>query len=1067
MTQATSMQKPQLIGRHQERQRLRELARAKGTAWAFITGRGGVGKTLLLQDLQNWAQEQSQVVPIGILDLYHTNLHTRVGFAQAVLGALSNSTVKEQFDGTTEAIQVYYQARARQRKVVQAEKEVGEALLQDFNKIARSQRVLLFLDTLERLVLPLGLSEQMSILAPEFWQWLSGEFLPQLANTTVFMGGRPEARRLLQPPEAVRFEEIELKGFTRSEVKEYIEVVGHARFRDNTEEALERILEGETLERILEKAPQIYDLLRETDEQGQEWGVRPIYLALTLDYYTRRSEFPFPVEGSHKPTLREVERALIEALRDEVEAALEVPYLTEMLAWLRKGVDADLLARLLDMPLEFAQGILNKLREQRYVFVKVRPHDQRIFLHDEIYDMMRRHLLERESIKERVWQKLQQFFREKIHNFQREMRDIFEPKFEPKPEGDLFTKKTIEELTRKANEFQDLQVTKLHYDLVFASPLRNALVPYQTLRESALFAQDVNFAYLIGAEIAQTLWQEEVYGRIEAEEHEDEQVRQRWKARLEEIQEVLEYLKTETKAFEQAKRWAQEQIDSETIEPSLATQPQLPESLTPEQITTYLFALLTQVRFVAPLTSSKPAEGENTLKRLRKELEENYRRIDNKAKRDKWAIHRWLLRLIEGFLWHYQGHAARNDGLSYLAWERYLKALPRWRALNLAYHQAATLNALGSLRAIIGSPSEARAWLIDALNLRRLMGVQGALALSLNALAKAELQDEHYKAALELAQQARRIAEYVKHSRARSAALLTEATALRLEYVPERSPNKERRQRNLEEALKRVNEASEQIPPQSPLYWEAQHTRLQILRDLASLESNWTQFDREWEIFYQEAKEQAPLWAFAAMVTKLWAQVYRWQKEGRSCNKDRIKGLSQDFEQTERIFRENEDISRLMFRPEHLIPRGNPRIRPFILEHLARFYASWGVFLRERAMHCADEAQKYELLRDASVRWTLSMEYNAAIPMEGKFWGYRRATELIYSYIHDLNLNEIFALYEGCEQALETYLPKSTTGATITGYSSPEQLAFWRFLKSRIGPIEELRKSQWREDFVY
>ena len=1051
MSQDSILAQIQVIGRKRERQRLRELARSSGTVWVFLTGRGGVGKTYLLRDLRDWARKESGFLAPGtILDLYHTRLHSRIGFAQGLIQAFEQSGIE--LKRTREAVDAYFRARARGEKVAEAEAQVGSIVLEELNTWAQKGRLVLFLDTLERMVLPPLLEAGRPLLAPGFWTWLRQEFLPHLKNATIFLGGRPEAQILWkdekdETPQGITFETVELRGFTLEEVKEYVEEVAK-KVAEEAEKAAGPVFEGvpKALQRV--NVAHAYNLLKETDEQGQEWGVRPIYLALALDYYLRRSEWPFPLDPKEKWALRQVEKALIEALRREMESALGEDTLLEELAWLRKGVDAHLLAALRESKLSEAEKLLKNLRARKYVFVKVRPEDERVFLHDEVYDMIRRHWLETDALgRKELWNRVDRYYRNRI----RELRDEIHQAFSPEEEE--FSPKVFQRLSELQNQIQTAQMEHLHYVVTLGSAQDDGLVLYQNLRESASFAQDINLAHLIRAEMAQTLWQEETYGRVEAREHEEEEVRKEWERRLETLREMRDILALEAEAFEVAQAVAREEPQEVIRAAKEIHAPQRIDKDRPHEHAALLFWALSQIRraFVQMVTGSRE-QVEQEMEAIRAKIEEHRQTLESSS----WRFIRWLLRLVEGFWWHYQGHIAREQGLLYKAWRHYVKALPRWRALNLPFHQAATLNALGLLRSVIGAPSEARAWVQNALRLRRWMGLQGPLALSLNALAVVEFRDEHYQAALALARQAEKIARFLQYERVEGEALHTQAMAQRLQYVPEREPDPERRKEPLEKALEWLNKALQKREPLGKRAWEIRHTRLQILRDLACIpdsEHTWDGFERELRQFLQEAKNREPLWAFAARVTDMWAQVYRWQQQGRPQGEG--KEIHKRFQEEEERFQRDPDIKPLLFAPDHIPVFHSHQSRPFLLEHLARFYAAWGVLLRELAM--VDLENKAQYLQEAAIRWTLSMEYNAAIPLEaGEFWGYRRATGLIYSYIQDLNVQEALALYKGCQQAWEQYLPQDHSR-----YLAPNNLAFWRFLEGRIGPEKELERSQW------
>ncbi|NIV39914.1 MAG: hypothetical protein GWN58_64070, partial [Anaerolineae bacterium] len=95
------------------------------------------------------------------------------------------------------------------------------------------------------------------------------------------------------------------------------------------------------------------------------------------------------------------------------------------LAWLRKGATPDLLAQLLDLrngdgtlDLHKATGYLDQAAQ--LALVKVRPGDRRVFLHDEIYALLDRYVLQESSEDERdvVYGTILAYYRDLTHRLE-------------------------------------------------------------------------------------------------------------------------------------------------------------------------------------------------------------------------------------------------------------------------------------------------------------------------------------------------------------------------------------------------------------------------------------------------------------------------------------------------------------------------------------------------------------------------------------------------------------------------------------------------------------------------
>ena len=1004
-----------LIGREKERAQAQAALQQVGNAWLLITGRGGAGKSHLLTWLLRWAQEQGWQTPANPLDLYHLQFHSQPGFARAIFTLYKRYG---SFPATTKALNDYEQVLARGQGVAQAVTQVGRALLEDWNRMAQKGRMVLALDTLERLV-PL-VQPTAEYKGYPFWSWLQNEFLARLENTAVLLAGRPEARDLLHPPKDISFSIVNLQGFKVQAVETYIQQV------------LRQTNKSDLWPRLQTDVPVIYRLLAERTEDGSEWGVRPIYLALALDFWLRHSKWPFDLHADSAASIRAMEKAIIEAL------ALEEPWadILPTLAWLRKGAYPTLWKVVRELAsAEDAHQELEELRNANLIAVRVRPQDVRVFLHDEVYDMFQRHWLDKDRItRQALWEQLRVFYRERMRALRHEMRDMFVP------EEQELTAESIRRLVAKRQEIHETLLEFVHYAFYLAEDMEEALQVYQRFREDALYSGDGVLFHLIQAEAMQSLRMQRAYGEVEAKQHEDGAVRTYWARRLKVIDRALAWLEAENLAHRSGEALFLRQASPSVPELAEEIRRELTARTLPKALTDALLALVDGWEALAQTYQGQLDHAEERLSHMKARLE------DMPPVQQRGGYVWWLKNLAWGYYWAYSGYLARQRGHIYQAREAYKQALPHWRGLALPFHEAATRNDLSFATMLVGDESAAKSFCIDALNLRREAGVQNFLVLSLTTLAAIEWRAEHYDAALRYSDQAERIAQAIGFTRGQGGARINKAIALRLKYNAERMPNADVRVQYLRQAQKQIKSALQKLPPGSPSYWSARHVHLQILRDLARAEASpWDTVFQEIQDYIRAAEQKGQwLWVLTARVTEVWARVYAARSDTGSAPQELLRYLEDVLSWAQ----EHAVIRRHVFTARHA-PQPTPASLPEIWNQMARFHTAWGYAWRYQLL---PSKSREEALRQAGMHWTIVMEYNALI-VQGQvlpYKGQRSTVELVYHSVKDMNPNEFLLLYQGCRDAQGRLLPPR--------YRKPEKLAFWRFLEDRFGPESEMKK---------
>lgn len=404
-----------VINREDLLEEIQQAIAGEGTRVFYIRGEGGMGKTCLLRAVLRrcqsggpWYREGLIApAPENLVDLYHTVHHTREGLAYGLRHSLpAPDGAFANFDRAYEAWEEKkYDLAGMLKELSTLQERIGETFVEDLNTLAdRGHRPVLVLDTAERLLYGEDEIQRRLGLEPEGTEalrWLL-EILPRLRNAVVLIAGRPEPARLkgdLENALGDRLQVWELGPFGLEETKRYFDAVA--------ERAQELGWE--------ERAKQIREISEDAREVIYHYtGGQPILLALMIDYllvadalFPRMKE---PVEEvrrrspeEQKTIQQEVKRELV---RFWMETGREAGQAVLALAWAPKGIDAELLSRVLGLrgpdgnwDVEKAKEWLEAIRQLS--FVKTRPADGRTFLHDEMYTLFQKYVLADASQEER------------------------------------------------------------------------------------------------------------------------------------------------------------------------------------------------------------------------------------------------------------------------------------------------------------------------------------------------------------------------------------------------------------------------------------------------------------------------------------------------------------------------------------------------------------------------------------------------------------------------------------------------------------------------------------------
>jgi len=1010
----------------------------------YLTAPGGIGKTFLLRDILRryqeggeWRTPESKIIAAGdLVDLYHTHTHSIEGLTRDIAKVLGPQQTK---------MKTYNEALARferekhdvgGRETSTLRDEVARTFLADLNKLTKNHRLVLALDTAEKLLYEsdrfqevLGLSEASNIAV---LPWLLEKLLPQLNNAVILIAGRPRPERLRTDlrkalPEPECLIEHEMPGFEKKEdVFEYFATVAEALQREGHSEIAERI------ESIPEDTREV--IWRYT-------GGRPILLSLMIDYLVVANELlpvvKAPVEEARDKSadeLREIEQNIeVELVRLFQDTGQPVDEAIRTLAWARKGLDAEMLATVADMEVEEAAQILNELRALS--FVKVRPDDDRVFLHDEMYDMFHRHVLARlpKARHKRMYSAIVNYYQTALIPQVRGKLGLLESSLreEISKSGRVTTKTRtdapfdmITALARGRQELEDAIVEEVYY-LLRQDPL-NGFQSYSEYATEAILAVDVNRDMLL---------RDELLTFLNAPEHKGasqigglERSVAGWEAVIQWVMRFVLYRGDYEGALE----------------------------LT-HQIRTHLGDLMQEVGPVAEADLNlwegwalsylgrDLKTGLDLLNQAIQTLEQAFQIED--------SLPRWYRPATLAMAYNNLGYLYRTRGQFQQAIEAYQRALPLWRDTKLEAEHATTLNNLAWAYGEAEDFSQAVRLARNGLELRQRLGPRSPVGLSLNTLGLILMRNDQPEPARVACERALAIFHELGQTRGEGMACTALAEALRRmnSTLPELYFPEERADmlRQAEQYAKRaVDIFSIQRRQELPRRVEALIVYGSVLRDWADLRLQYkseddpdqgaladgaiaalrrTSDEASGDLLYRKVE---------ALVNLAWIYVYTGQpSQARSVLKDEVwPAIPHDY-----------------FITEAGLPRSGLRV-PFLWIQLAKSHTLRGHLALQdfRSANAEfkktreDEQQEiaHQHLRTAAREYTLGMAYDSHYWRDIRTVG--RGHDRIYNDLKILNLQELKIVLE-------------ETNWTARQYQLGEQTLMRIFLEQSFG----LRETRW------
>jgi tetratricopeptide (TPR) repeat protein len=762
-----------LIGRRDLLQEAERRIGRGGVHLLYVEGRGGVGKTALLEAILDKSLRTGRTdsaagscVAQEIIDLYHVDVHTYEGLIRKIVQVLG----KWSFEETERLLAALDQAQISGDvdAIREHEKALQAAFLKEFAALSQAGVVLAF-DTLEVLEyeqdpFQQDLGEQLPALSAG--KWLFEAFLPALqGNALVLLAGRsadlvPRLEALHEQQEHLLIRHIDLQPLDAEETREYLKAVAQA-------EGLRG--DGDAAARLWTFAEERGDVAHFLT------GGRPILLALAADLVARNWTLPAPFDQTREQILArhvgdwwpDVERALAIGI---LESPTPIGNTLRTLAWLRKGATPELLAQLLDLRTKdgewdryTATGYLDQVAQ--LTLVKVRPGDRRVFLHDEMYALLDTHVLQKctEEERSRVYSVILSYHRDLIRQLEQRVEKL--PPL----------------LASSQPHLHQTLVEEMHYRLWQSPPMGFAM--YFWLAEEALGGRDAEMDMLVRSEFLRTLSMlketECFLGAVPREAALDTAVR--WGMRA-----LFFHSDPEAalRILDQArKRWGR---DAGKLE--------------------LAWAHLELYRALAKIQRASGDDWQEARDLLTAVEEAADRVLTFPPENPVVQARRWRAQILKSLALNYRGYLDRRQGRYHEAVEHYQESAMLQRRLGMDA-LASTLTNLSYVMAATGDFHPARLLAEEAERLTRRRGQDHMLAASLNVRALVEEFDGHHEAALRYSDRALEVAARLPNQRVQGLIHSTRARAYRSLWSTLADAEKRGGVSLVDEALKGANQA--------------------------------------------------------------------------------------------------------------------------------------------------------------------------------------------------------------------------------------------------------------------
>ncbi|MBO9368572.1 MAG: ATP-binding protein [Chloroflexi bacterium] len=805
---------PRLINREGELESIRRAiyeAEAGSCQIILLQAPGGLGKSRLAEEVLwrggnpllrealgeipaelDWGSRYpGQAVFADLLDMANPGYHARLNFIQGVRDALvwAGSPVSfPKYDATYNRLQTQRQWMGDPRYIESLAREAEKYFLEELKENARRQRLVIVLDTVERLspiggtqwLIDRGLLSREDLQFHTYYWFLERLERGDFANLTFILAGRcnePSGERFFadvtsaaaQNP-ACRVSSLKLEPFTAEETRQFLQTLADS-------------WEGKGKKELATDLRHIAEQLSETLHTYT--GGQPVRLALYTDLLLQSISLPEelfspPPSGQDLEDIqRKVESRFIRLLfsprggrRSEIlRVLIQTP----------RGLDAEQLAFLLSddsdpeawlkssQAAKLREEIEEELKELAHLsLVKKRP-DGRLGLQDEIYRIYARHISQEEKWREEErqsrkarYEKLEAWARYQYREQMKELsmlREIEESRIPITVPSRVyrdvhFPVLTENERLHRTNIYNALhrwEFEALHYALL-ADPVTNLNLRVFELADQKWLALDPDFELLIQAE----LWQILENPTFALEEFGTFRDWPALKSRKESALSALKRVSQQEDVTYWLKRFALKEEYKKTLE--------------------FYERLEAKLRQDYPPDSEEPAERSwhHSLTRLQRALWRDYARIflgeglegvvnemeENVKRLEILASHgqdellengeygfidhpaETKIKRVIGLYHNYIAYGYAQLGRNRKAREHYNRAIQIFRQID---SKELLSNAMNNLSRVLSESGyhRARRVCLDGLKLRRELGADVPLAYSYNTLAL--IDNDHYR----------------------------------------------------------------------------------------------------------------------------------------------------------------------------------------------------------------------------------------------------------------------------------------------------------------------------------
>lgn len=392
---------PRIIGRDEEIELIKKYLKTGGNQFLYFWAQGGLGKTRLLEEVQRIVVEAGPGYYFsGILDLYHSDMHSNSDIEGANIASLDPDN--KFFRTYREKRNVFELLRERgtEPQTLEARRrELRDFFVEEERELAsKAYKVIICFDTVELLQYESSVVEELAgAVDTRVKTWIL-EVLPRLNNALVIFAGRPKTstapegmaesetldhhQKLLEDFRksfGERFEAHELKRLTPDQVGELIlEITGDNNFiSDSQLPVVCNLTAGNPVFLHL-----IVDLIRVISPEP-----RRVYDL--LDEYKHLAEVK-----EDDPELKKAQKVVEARLLDDLFNSGELSGYLQQIALMPKGVDINILVKVLGLTDGEAEKLLGNLKKLSFVKVHksrveaLQKDEERIFFHDEFYRLL-------------------------------------------------------------------------------------------------------------------------------------------------------------------------------------------------------------------------------------------------------------------------------------------------------------------------------------------------------------------------------------------------------------------------------------------------------------------------------------------------------------------------------------------------------------------------------------------------------------------------------------------------------------------------------------------------------